>query len=96
MMEHPEAAPPEESGADRPRFRSWTINRAAGYERLSDSERGQILVRFTDRPFPANQPERPSVRFLGKPWASAGLLKTWGCGQFRMMLVLCRLWWKRK
>ena len=48
--ENPEVAPPEESGADRPRFRSWTINRAAGYERLSDSKRGQILVKFEDRP----------------------------------------------
>ena len=50
MTENPEVAPPEESGADRPRFRSWTINRAAGYERLSDSKRGQILVKFADRP----------------------------------------------
>ena len=50
MMEDPEVAPPEEPGADRPRFRSWTINRAVGYERLSDSKRGQILVKFADRP----------------------------------------------
>ena len=50
MTENPEVASPEEPGADRPRFRSWTINRAAGYERLSDSKRGQILVKFADRP----------------------------------------------
>ena len=69
MTENPEVAPPEESGADLPRFRSWTINRAAGYERLSDSKRGLILVKFEDRPFPASQPQRASVRFFGKPWA---------------------------
>ena len=77
MTENPEVAPPEESGADRPRFRSWTINRAAGYERLSDSKRGQILLKFEDRPCPANQPERASARFFGKPWASAQRLMHW-------------------
>ena len=44
MTENPEVATPEESGADRPRFRRWTINRAAGYERLSGPI--QNAVRF--------------------------------------------------
>ncbi len=35
---------------DRPRFRSWTIRTASGYEKLTDTKRGLLVLKFHDRP----------------------------------------------
>ena len=35
---------------DRPRFRSWTVRNASGYEKLTDNKRGLLVLKFHDRP----------------------------------------------
>ena len=40
---------PEEQ-PDRPRFRSWTVRTASGYEKLTDNKRGLLVLKFHDRP----------------------------------------------
>ncbi len=40
---------PEEQ-LDRPRFRSWTVRTASGYEKLTDAKRGLLVLKFQDRP----------------------------------------------
>ncbi len=40
---------PEEQ-PDRPRFRSWTVRTASGYEKLTDAKRGLLVLKFHDRP----------------------------------------------
>ena len=35
---------------DRPRFRSWTIRTESGYEKLTDTRRGLLVLKFHDRP----------------------------------------------
>ena len=44
-----QAAVPEEQ-PDRPRFRSWTVRNASGYEKLTDNKRGLLVLKFNDRP----------------------------------------------
>ena len=48
---HQAASPavPEEQ-LDRPRFRSWTVRNASGYEKLTDNKRGLLVLKFHDRP----------------------------------------------
>ncbi len=35
---------------DRPRFRSWTVRSTSGYEKLTDTKRGLLVLKFHDRP----------------------------------------------
>ena len=42
---------PEEQ-PDRPRFRSWTVCTASGYEKLTDNKRGLLVLKFLNRPSP--------------------------------------------
>lgn len=39
-----------EEQPDRPRFRSWTVRTASGYQKLADTKRGLIVLKFHDRP----------------------------------------------
>ena len=44
------SSPPPEEQPDRPRFRSWTVRTASGYEKLTDNKRGLLVLKFQDRP----------------------------------------------
>lgn len=42
--------PLHEVEPDRPRFRTWTIRTESGYEKLTDTRRGLLVLKFHDRP----------------------------------------------
>lgn len=46
-----EQTPPETNPeTERPRFRSWSFRNASGYEKLTDTKRGLLVLKFRDRP----------------------------------------------
>ena len=46
-----ERTPPEaDQDPERPRFRSWSIRKDVGYEKLTDQKRGLLVLKFTQKP----------------------------------------------